>query len=605
MDKFGKKEYICTPNKQIESINFIKKKEYSNLITTFKKGIEKFNKDILIKKEKKEILNMIPLICEQSCELKKIKNNIYHNEISDHNDLFKTPHKKESGFVENLNCIKNFSCKKRIRTPCNFEKTNIIHYEENAKNISVYSTPKRYKKRVNEKKDDIILTSKNKKKKSLYEELEYLHTPLREKNKYNFEKINKNIGEKWIMNESNMHDLPENIKNEYVSYLCSPLKRSERLIKTKINKMLNENVEILKQEKLENNNDVSNNNITDKNNCDINEIHCDFKPEEEEKCWDEFYTQSVDKIKPFTGITTELAVSVITELLKSKIKKIKIDNKEFLSPISENDTIMEIGHGNHPLAVQMFEKWGTVGRYIGVEFSGEASREALKCKKLKNLLLKRKVEFIKVLSMNYYKEDFLNGIVIESNISPANTQTNFIKLYTFKYIFAKSTLDYITCRMDNIGNSCNWEEDLQISPSVVEMFNSLSDSLHNCKNSKNNSYIIFIEPNNSSKFRDHILTIFKVIYTATFKYNSSAKYLRLFKIINYNKACGYMIEKRNEIYQNFEELRQEFLKLILKSSFTKNIDEVDWFLPTREPKKWVSNLPDDIEYLVKLDKNCL
>ncbi|CRH01700.1 conserved Plasmodium protein, unknown function [Plasmodium relictum] len=605
MDKFRKKEYICTPNKQIESIELIKKKEYSNLIKTFKKEIVKFNKDILAEKKEKEIIKMIPLIFEKSCELKKIKDNIYdNNEISDDTDLFKTPHKKENDFGKNLNLIKNFSCKKRIRTPCNFEKTNILNYEENEKNISVYSTPKRYKKRVSEKRD-LVLNSKNKKKKSLYEELEYLHTPLREKNKYNFEKINKNIGEKWIMNESNVHDLPENIKNEYVSYLCSPLKRSERLIKTKINKMLNENKEVLKQEKLENNNDKSSNNSTDKDNSKVKEIHCDFEPEEEEKCWDEFYTQSADKIKPFTGITTEVAVNVITELLKSKIKKIKIDDKEFFSPITENDTIMEIGHGNHPLAVQMFEKWGTVGRYVGVEFSGEASKEALKCKKLKNLLLKRKVEFIKVLSMNYYKEDFLNGVVVESNISPSNTKTNFIKLYAFKYIFAKSTLDYITCRMDNIGNSCNWEEDLQISPSVVEMFNSLSDSLHNCKNNKNNSCIIFIEPNNSSKFRDHVLTIFKVIYTATFKYNSSAKYLRLFKIINYNKACGYMIEKRNEVFQNFEQIRQEFLKLILKSSFTKNMDEVDWFLPTQEPKKWVSNSPYDIEYLVKLDKNYL
>lgn len=64
-----------------------------------------------------------------------------------------------------------------------------------------------------------------------------------------------------------------------------------------------------------------------------------------------------------------------------------------------------------------------------------------------------------------------------------------------------------------------------------------------------------------------------------------------------------MLEKRNEVYESFEEMRHEFLKLILKSSITKNIDEVDWFLPTQVPKRWLSRNPADIEYLVKLDRS--
>ncbi|SBT80034.1 conserved Plasmodium protein, unknown function, partial [Plasmodium malariae] len=588
----------------------------------------------------------------------------------------KTSSEATEDLTESSKYLKTYSSKKRVYTPSKFENHSIFNVENyqndeidgSINKASMYSTPKkRYysnKRKMNNKDDvddvdDDDDNTINTKELSDYEKIE--------------------TADKWVMNKSHVNELPEHIKSEYVSYLCSPLKRSERLIKSKINKMLNANVESLKKETLGemkevrnnsggNANGSGNNNIVGNSNNGISEsnddrknsgssgiegggegfqiMECDFKPEEEEKCWDDYYTQSNDKVRPFTGISTELAVNIISELLKSKVKKIKIENKELFSPITENDTIMEIGHGNHPLAVQMFEKWGTVGRYVGVEFSGLASKEALKCEKLKNLFLKRKVEFIKVLSMKYYKEDnTLDGIVTQSNISPPNTKTDFIKSYSFKYIFAKSTLDYITCRMDNIGNSCDWEEDLQISPSVVEMFNSLSDSLQSsgCKssnsngnnsnssngnnfnscgnnsnscgnssnsnsnssnsNGKNNSCIIFVEPSNSSKFRDHVLTIFKVIYTATFKYNSSSKFLRLCKITNNIKACGYMIEKRNEVYQSFEQIRHEFLKLILKSSATKNIDEVDWYLPTTAPKKWLSNSPNDIEYLVKLDRS--
>ncbi|VWU50365.1 conserved protein, unknown function [Hepatocystis sp. ex Piliocolobus tephrosceles] len=600
-----------------------------------------------------------------------------------------TPRQKVDSMDENCDYVKSYSYKKkRVYTPSKYDKYNVLDYEEN-QNYKLYDmstmckTPKKEmcidttetdtlnkKKKNNNKKDEkmnekwderpdntddnlsVKTPKKKKKKNSLYYESLYLNTtPLRKnKNIYElektdtYEKVTKYT--KWIMDNDNINELPENIKNEYVSYLNSPLKRSERLIKTKINKMINANKKkkknennckkerkhscsVTKQEHdiisitstttgTTNNNYNTINNNVNKNNkkneriCSDTEeetetktniIECDFEPEKEEKCWDDYYTQSNDKIKPFTGISTELAVDVITDLLKPQIRKIKINNKEFLSPISENDTIMEIGHGNHPLAVHMFEKWGTVGRYIGVEFSGLASTEALKCEKLKNLYLKRKVEFIKIFSMKYYKDNFLNGIITESNISPKNTKTDFIKLNTFKYIFAKSTLDYITCRIDNIGNSCDWDEDLQISPTVVDMFNSLSDALQNKKNnnSKNNSYIIFVEPSNSSKFRDHVLTIFKVIYTATFKYNSSAKYLRLTKITNNTKACGYLIEKKNEVYQNFDQMRNDFLKLILKSSNTKNMDEIDWYLPTMAPPKWVSNSSEDIEYLVKLN----
>ncbi|EUR65949.1 hypothetical protein PFBG_04689 [Plasmodium falciparum 7G8] len=620
MEKLKGAHLVCTSDNKIENTKLNSKKKYSNLVRIFKEEVDYLKKkkqeDIIFEQKKKELLKMLPLIRkESSCEL----NNLIHsfsNKTDSSDDMCfynKTPHRtEEDNFKENNNYMKtSYSTKKRVYTPCNYDKTDIYSDKEKEDKISLYTTPKRCKRRNITKKESSNVKSRgsnSKKKKNLCDELVNIRTPVKSKNEYliekeTYESITK---DKWLMNESNMNELPENIKDEYVSYLCSPLKRSERLIKSKINKMLNENIEQIKQEQMASNSDTHKNSCTNSdilNNDDNSSIHCDFIPEEEEKCWDEFYTQSIDKTRPFTGITTELAVDIITEMLRSKIKKIKIKNKEFFSPISENDTIMEIGHGNHPLAVQMFEKWGTVGRYVGIEFSGEASKEALKCEKLKNLYLMRKVEFIKILSMKYYKDNYLNGVVAESNISPVNTKTDFIELYTFKYIFAKSTLDYITCRMDDIGNSCDWEEDLQISPTVVEMFNSLADSLQNCKKAKNNSYIIFVEPSNSSKFRDHILTIFKVIYTATFKYGSSAKYLRLYKLLNHNKACGYMLEKRNEVYESFEEMRHEFLKLILKSSITKNIDEVDWFLPTQVPKRWLSRNPTDIEYLVKLDRS--
>ncbi|KEG04965.1 conserved Plasmodium protein, unknown function [Plasmodium vinckei vinckei] len=603
-----------------------KKKQYSNLVSLQKSGITNLSKEI-----EKNILNIPSLqkgeaLCDQEKklsenfvkmnELEEIKELADMSEFSNtdgfSNDLMmnvcdKTPCNK--GNENSCNYIKGYSSnKKRVYTPNKFNKSKLYNYEDYENKISIFTTPKRRytsKRRINEgdkKKDNDSVCSRSIKRKSIYNELVHLHTPIKDTKKYLSQENDEDIKQnKWIIDESNMNELPEKIKNEYVSYLHSPLKRSERLIKSKINKMLNENVENLKNEQLRGTDSSNGNNSNSLGSSEP--VQSDFIPEDEEKCWDDYYTQNADKVRPFTGFTTELAVNIINELLKGKIKKIKIDNKEYSSPISENDPIMEIGHGNHPMAVQMFEKWGTVGRYIGAEFSGLASQEALKCPKLKNLFLKRKVEFIKVLDMKYYKDDYLNAVVTQSNISEPNTKTDFIKMHTFKYIFSKSTLDYITCRMDNIGNCFDWEEDLQISPSVVEMFNSLSDSLQNCKSSKGNSCIIFVEPNNSSKFRDHILTIFKVIYTATFKYDSSAKYLRLAKINNGVKACGYLIEKRNEVYEDFEQMKHEFLKLIIKSAGTKNIDEADWYLPSNPPKKWTSDSPNDIEYLVKLDAN--
>ncbi|ANQ10296.1 Uncharacterized protein PCOAH_00041980 [Plasmodium coatneyi] len=637
-----------------EQERVLPKKKYSNLVKISKQQIEGHeNKNDLLseKKEERRALELFPMMMEEtpSLELKKLREGISNFEDGADDVMMslcmsKTPCKRYDDDIicEGTKYVKTYSSKKRVYTPRKVKnKGNLfqLENEERDNKASLFVTPRRKytnKRKINELLKDLhsdqvanrSVTKRKKKKKSVYDELVYLYTPRRERSKFvttgmDSASITKladssnlvdltNVAaaaDKWQMQESNMQELPDNIKNEYISYLCSPLKRSERLIKSRINKMLNENIGQEKQVNSdETERDMNSNNTTcytssysgiSRSEC----IHCDFEPEEEEKCWDDYYTQGNDKVRPFTGITTELAVDMITELLKGKIRKIVIDEKEYFSPITENDTIMEVGHGNHPLAVQMHEKWGTVGRYIGVEFSGLASREALKCEKLKNLFLRRKVEFVKILSMKYFKGDYLNGLVVQSNISPCNTKADFVKMNSFKYIFAKSTLDYITCRMDNIGNSGDWEEDLQISPSVVDMFDSLADSLQNCKNSSNrcNSCIIFVEPSNSSKFRDHILTIFKAIYTATFKYSSAAKFLRLSKITNNQKACGYMIEKRNEVYRDFEEIRQDFLKLIIKASVTKNVDEVDWYLPSEAPKKWVSNNPADIEYLVKLD----
>ncbi|EUD67690.1 hypothetical protein C922_01876 [Plasmodium inui San Antonio 1] len=582
------------------------RKKYSNLVKISKKeieGCENKNDLLLKKKEERRALESFPEMVEEtpSHELKKLREGICNFEDGADDVMMslymsKTPCKRyhDDMICESTNYVKTYSSKKRIYTPRKVNKGNLFEFEnEESGKASMFTTPKR--KYTNKRKINEMDRSK------------YAANGVDAANPMDATPA----GEKWRMQESNMQELPEYIKNEYISYLCSPLKRSERLIKSRINKMLNENIGYEKQANSEGTErDMNSNNTTSYTSSysgisKSEETLCDFEPEEEEKCWDDYYTQGNDKVRPFTGITTELAVDMITELLKSKIRKIVIDEKEYFSPISENDTIMEVGHGNHPLAVQMHEKWGTTGRYIGVEFSGLASQEALKCEKLKKLFLTRKVEFVKVLSMKYFKDDYLNGLVVQSNISPCNEKADFVKMNTFKYIFAKSTLDYITCRMDNIGNSGDWEEDLQISPSVVDMFDSLADSLQNCRSNSNrcNSCIIFVEPSNSSKFRDHILTIFKAIYTATFKYRSAAKFLRLSKITNNPKACGYMIEKRNEVYRDFEEIRQEFLKLIIKASVTKNVDEVDWYLPNEAPRKWISSNPADIEYLVKLDGN--
>lgn len=654
MEKQGHVAHACVEEQE----RILPKKKYSNLVKISKNEMEgSENKNDLLskKKEERRVPEVFPMMMEEtpSLELKKLREGVSNFEDGADDVMMslcmsKTPCKRYDDDIicENSKYVKTYSSKKRVYTPRKVNKGNLFQFEnEERDGASMFITPKRKytnKRKINEMLKDLhsdqvanrSVTKRKKKKKSIYDELVYLYTPRRVGRKYSenvSDTVNgvdsvsvtkmidpadlANLGnagalaDKWQMQESNVRDLPEYIRNEYISYLCSPLKRSERLIKSKINKMLNENAGQDKQTNSDGaERDMNSNNTTccTSNYSGISKtesIHCDFEPEEEEKCWDDYYTQGNDKVRPFTGITTELAVDMITELLKPKIRKMVIDEKEYFSPITENDTIMEVGHGNHPLAVQMHEKWGTVGRYIGVEFSGLASKEALKCEKLKKLFLKRKVEFVKILSMKYFKEDYLNGLVVQSNISPPNTKADFVKMNSFKYIFAKSTLDYITCRMDNIGNSGDWEEDLQISPSVVDMFDSLADSLQNCKNntSRCNSCIIFVEPSNSSKFRDHILTIFKAIYTATFKYSSAAKFLRLSKITNNPKACGYMIEKRNEVYRDFEEIRQDFLKLILKASVTKNVDEVDWYLPSEAPKKWVSTNPEDIEYLVKLD----
>ncbi|KJP86872.1 hypothetical protein AK88_03483 [Plasmodium fragile] len=655
MEKQGEVAHACVEEQE----RTLPKKKYSNLVKINKQEIEgRENKNDLLlekKEERRGGVELFPVMVEEtpSLELKKLREGICNFEDGADDVMMslcmsKTPCKRydDDMLCESTNkYVKTYSSKKRVYTPRKGNRGNLFQFEnEERDRASMFSTPKRKytnKRKMNEMlkhldSDEVTNRSvmkrrKKKKKKSIYDELVYLYTPRRERSNYGANVLDRENGvdsvntinladaeylataaaaaDKWQMQQANMQELPEYIRNEYISYLCSPLKRSERLIKSRINKMLNENVGQEKQANCEGTErDMNSNNTTIYTSSysalsRSEYMHCDFEPEEEEKCWDDYYTQGNDKIKPFTGISTELAVDMITELLRSKVRKIVVDEKEYFSPITEHDTVMEIGHGNHPLAVQMFEKWGTVGRYMGVEFSGLASREALKCEKLKKLFLKRKVEFVKILSMKYFKEDYLNGLVVQSNISPCNTKTDFVKMNSFKYIFAKSTLDYITCRMDNIGNSCDWEEDLQISPSVVDMFDSLADSLQNSKSNSNrcNSCIIFVEPSNSSKFRDHLLTIFKAIYTATFKYSSAAKFLRLSKITNSPKACGYMIEKRNEVYRDFEEIRQEFLRLIIKACVTKNVDEVDWYLPSEAPKKWVSSNPADIEYLVKLD----
>ncbi|PHJ23915.1 hypothetical protein CSUI_002233 [Cystoisospora suis] len=116
------------------------------------------------------------------------------------------------------------------------------------------------------------------------------------------------------------------------------------------------------------------------------------------------------------------------------------------------------------------------------------------------------------------------------------------------------------------------------------------------------SFLIFLEPRN--KARIHLLTIIKVIFTATFTSRPSpARHFRLCRIFcsrarGQEKAVGYLLEKRDSVYTSYAELYGDVVEV---TKVLKKLDpygEFDDLLPPFAPPKWRSEEPEDIEILV-------
>ncbi|PFH31218.1 hypothetical protein BESB_030920 [Besnoitia besnoiti] len=115
-------------------------------------------------------------------------------------------------------------------------------------------------------------------------------------------------------------------------------------------------------------------------------------------------------------------------------------------------------------------------------------------------------------------------------------------------------------------------------------------------------FVVFLEPKN--KARIHLLTIFKVIYAATFSSTPSpARFLRLCRICSpksrgQDKAVGYLLEKRASCFASYSELYEDVQEVSRQFQKSDPCGDLDDLLPPFEPVKWASDEPSDIEVLV-------
>lgn len=144
----------------------------------------------------------------------------------------------------------------------------------------------------------------------------------------------------------------------------------------------------------------------------------------------------------------------------------------------------------------------------------------------------------------------------------------------------------------------DWEDQPRIAPSVVEMFDSLSLALDEPSAGRVPT-IIFVEPGDFVKFRDHIATIVRVIYSGTFRTKSPAKWLRLTLVRRYknHKAICYTLQKTQHTYECYADLRADIYRVTSGLYELSSAQDDDWLLPINVPPKWNSVSGCDLEQL--------
>ncbi|RQX73430.1 hypothetical protein TGCAST_281380 [Toxoplasma gondii CAST] len=114
--------------------------------------------------------------------------------------------------------------------------------------------------------------------------------------------------------------------------------------------------------------------------------------------------------------------------------------------------------------------------------------------------------------------------------------------------------------------------------------------------------VVFLEPRN--KARIHLLTIIKVIHSATFTATPSpARFLRLSRVLcprgrGQEKIIGYLLEKRTTCYASYTELYDDIQRVCRPIQKADPYGDFEDLLPPLEPVKWRSEEPGDIEVLV-------
>ncbi|ORM41491.1 uncharacterized protein BXIN_2468 [Babesia sp. Xinjiang] len=319
-----------------------------------------------------------------------------------------------------------------------------------------------------------------------------------------------------------------------------------------------------------------------------------FSVESEARAWDAFYTDGRDSDAPFSGFDTRVTVKMLRTCLR-KIRSLPL--------IDSNDVLLEVGHGKHPLIWDLKRSFGKFKFYTGIEFSGDSIFEAIKLRKRTTVReraaeLGDNVEFLRATSIDYFNAD---GSCSAEVILPSNANAPRLFAGSVTLVLAKSTLDYVTCRLTGSVDTLEWDQQPSISPSVVRMFDTFSTALGKADDDRVKA-VIFVEPGDFVKFRDHIATIARVIYAATFRDDSPAKWLRLTQVQRHksHRAVCYTLQKTSESYSSYQELRKDICRLTARLYDLSDSQDGDWLLPLMVPPKWNSSYDADFEQLLAI-----
>lgn len=316
-----------------------------------------------------------------------------------------------------------------------------------------------------------------------------------------------------------------------------------------------------------------------------------FSIEDEARAWDAFYSADIMSDEPFSGFNAKDTVTMVRQCLR----------KVWQPPlIGDQDVILEVGHGKHPLLWDLKKSFKKFGYYIGIEFSRDSIHEAMKLRQRqseKGTLppIWDNVEFLSATNVNYFNPD---GSCNATVVIPEEKETPCLSAGSVNLILAKSTLDYITCRLTGSIGSMDWHDQPRIPPSVVEMFDSFSVALGEPSEDRPPT-IVFVEPGDFVKFRDHIATITRVIYAANFRARSPARWLRLVRVSRHksHKAVSYTLQKTPETYSSYEDIRADMCRVTQGLYELSAWQDEDWLLPVTIPPKWNSDSGHDLEYL--------